>query len=540
MSNDQTVFGIDLGTTYSCIAYVDDYGRPTVVKNIDGQLTTPSVVELGSTVIVGEEAKKNAVLSPDAVVSMVKRHMGEEGWRFSYQGQDYTPEQISSFILKKLVGDAKNDVGHDITRVVITCPAYFGVNEREATAIAGRIAGLEVLEIINEPTAAAIAYSMEKADQQMPDQVALVYDLGGGTFDVTVIEIKQGAITVIATGGDHHLGGRDWDSVIVLYLSQQWMQETGMYDDPMTSPETLQDLWMRAEDAKRALTQRTETTVRVTYQGQAASIKLTRDKFNELTANLLDRTIDLTKQTLQDAAAKGYSSFSQLLLVGGSTKMPQVKERLTQEFSMEPRLFDPDESVAKGAALYGLKLSLGQRIESLEKQGMSPAQAKQTVASEMGVRLTLVDQMQGTTIINVISHSFGIRALNAMDREVISNLVIRQHPVPATKTQTFYTVQANQTQVKLYIMENDEDGKEVADLSRGRELSSADLGLPPGLPKSAPIEVTFEINEQGRLEMTARELSTGRTVNAVIETKAVMSKEDEAKATDHARVTPVR
>ncbi len=250
MSNDQTVFGIDLGTTYSCIAYVDDYGRPTVVKNIDGQLTTPSVVELGSTVIVGEEAKKNAVLSPDAVVSMVKRHMGEDGWRFSYQGQDYTPEQISSFILKKLVGDAKNDVGHDITRVVITCPAYFGVNEREATAIAGRIAGLEVLEIINEPTAAAIAYSMEKADQQMADQVALVYDLGGGTFDVTVIEIKQGAITVIATGGDHHLGGRDWDSIIVQYLAQQWMQETGMYDDPITSPETLQDLWMRAEDAE--------------------------------------------------------------------------------------------------------------------------------------------------------------------------------------------------------------------------------------------------------------------------------------------------
>ena len=530
MSDVNTVFGIDLGTTYSCIAYVDDYGRPVVVPNLDGQLVTASVVELGDPLIVGEEAKKNAVLSPGSVVSMVKRHMGEQGWIFSSGGKDYTPEEISAMVLRKVVNDAQATVGHDIKRVVITCPAYFGINEREATSNAGKIAGLEVLAIINEPTAAAICYSMERADQAMSDQVAMVYDLGGGTFDVTVIKIEQGAITVIATGGDHHLGGRDWDDVVVQYLAQQWQQETGMYDNPVADPPTLQDLWVRAEEAKRALSTRPETTVRVTYQGQVAAITLTRAKFDELTANLLQRSIELTELTLNDAKLKGYTRFDQLLLVGGSTKMPQVKERLQREYNMEPRSYDPDQAVAKGAALYGLKLAVGQKIEALEAQGVAPAQAQDRVAAETGVRRDVVEKLERTAIHNVISHSFGVVALNDFGVQAISNLVIRQTQVPASATQSFGTVQANQATARIQIMENDENDAEVRDLSRGREIGAADLGLPPGLPAGSEVQVNFEITEQGRLDMTATEMTTRRMVTASIETKAVMSDEQVEKA----------
>ncbi len=538
MSNEQTVFGIDLGTTFSCIAYVDEYGRPTVLKNFEGDLTTPSVVELGSTVVVGEEAVKHAVLRPDAVVSMVKREMGKAGWRFSFEGQDYTAEQIAAFILKKVVSDAQIEVGHDIKRVVITCPAYFGVNEREATAIAGRIAGLDVLAVINEPTAAAISYAMQKADDAMSDQVALVYDLGGGTFDITMIAIKKGAIIPIVTGGDHQLGGHDWDAIVVQYLAQEWMHETGNYDDPTGSLETLQDLWVQAESAKRALSAHTETVVRVTYHGQAAAITLSREKFNELTAPLLNRTIDLTRQTLADAKDKGYTHFDQLLLVGGSTKMPQVTERLKQEFPTEPRRFDPDQAVAKGAALYGLKLDLGQKIEELESQGMSEAQATAKVAERTGYRPQLVGTINNTTVGAIISHSFGVVALNAARNEIIANLVIRQSALPATATDTFGTAVANMSHADLRIMENDHNEAEV-EPSEGKLLGSAELSLPPGLPQNSPIQVTFEINDQGRLEMTAIEQTTGRSVKAVIETKAVMSEEDIVKSQQLVRMTPL-
>ena len=258
------VFGIDLGTTYSCIAVVDEIsGKPYVIPNAEGDVTTPSVVyfEDRDTRVVGKEAKNIAVLETDSVVEMVKRNMGAPDWRWTFDGQDYSAEEISSYILRKVVDDAEVNLGERPKDVVITCPAYFGIPQREATATAGRIAGLNVLEIINEPTAAAISYGL----QDDHDQVVLVYDLGGGTFDVSIIEIKDGSVSVVATGGDHELGGRDWDEEVVKYLSQQWMQETGFGEDPSASAETLQDLWRRAEDAKRSLSARTETKVQVSH-----------------------------------------------------------------------------------------------------------------------------------------------------------------------------------------------------------------------------------------------------------------------------------
>ncbi len=373
MSDQETkVFGIDLGTTYSCIAYVDEYGKAVVVPNVEGDRTTPSVVYFeGSSRVVGKEAKNSAVLYSEQVVEMVKRQMGEADWLFEYEGTKYRAEEISSYILRKLADDAELHLGHPVKDVVITCPAYFGIAQREATARAGEIAGLNVREVINEPTAAAIMYGL----QNERDQVVLVYDLGGGTFNITVIEIKGGAITVVATGGDHHLGGRNWDEAIVQYLAEQWMNDTGSTDDPLESMETLQDLWGKAESAKRALSAKMETTVPVMHAGQRVGVTLSRDKFNELTANLLTRTIDFTHSTIQEAekwdfthstiqeAEKwDFNNFDQILLVGGSTKMPQVVERLKKEFSIPLRSFDPDEAVAKGAACYGQKLVIGEII----------------------------------------------------------------------------------------------------------------------------------------------------------------------------------
>ena len=357
------VFGIDLGTTYSCIAVVDEVsGKPYVIANAEGDLTTPSVVYFEDTEnrVVGKEAKNTALLEPDRVVEMVKRNMGAPEWRLSFDGEEYSAEEISAYILRKVVADAEQNLGGTkVKDVVITCPAYFGIPQRDATAAAGRIAGLNVLEIINEPTAAAISYGLH--DDR--DQVVLVYDLGGGTFDVSIIEVKEGSVSVVATGGDHELGGRDWDEEIVKYLAAEWAaQNGGSADDLAASAETMQDLWRRAEEAKRALTNRAETKVLVSHEGKRASVPLTREKFDEITAHLLENTLSMTRATMATARELGGRDMDLLLLVGGSSKMPQVGERLKQEFGKDPQVHDPDQSVAKGAAVYGQKLAIGNRI----------------------------------------------------------------------------------------------------------------------------------------------------------------------------------
>jgi molecular chaperone DnaK len=353
------VFGIDLGTTYSCIAYVDKYGQAVVIPNMENSLTTPSVVQFqGNNRIVGEEAKNNAMLDPGDVVEMVKRRMGEADWRFRYDGIAFSAEEISSYILRKLAAYATMQIGTEVRDVVITCPACFGIPQREAVARAGEIAGLNVKSIINEPTATAIYYSLLQEEQ---DQVVLVYDLGGGTFDITVIRIGVGKITVVATGGDDHLGGRDWDARIVSYLAEQWKNETGSTDDPVDSVETRQDLWLLAERAKTSLTVRTETRVRVTHEGHSVGVTLTRDKFDELTATLLERTITFTRSIMEEAKQRTVNHFDYILLVGGSTKMPQVLSRLQREFSTSCKLIEPGMAVAKGAAIYGQAI-YGQKL----------------------------------------------------------------------------------------------------------------------------------------------------------------------------------
>jgi len=551
------VYGIDLGTTYSCIAFVDDMsGKPSVVPNAEGDVTTPSVVlfEDEDTRVVGKEAKNTAVLDSDSVVEMVKRNMGAPDWRWSFAGQEYSPEEISSYILRKVVDDAEQQLGTRPEDVVITCPAYFGIPQREATATAGQIAGLNVLEIINEPTAAAIAYGL----QDDSDQVVLVYDLGGGTFDVSIIEIKDGSVSVIATGGDHELGGRDWDEQVVTFLAQEWMRETGSTDDPVSSAETLQDLWRRAEEAKRALSARAETKVAVSHQGQRATVMLTRERFEEMTQHLLENTMTFTRDTLAIAQQLGHAEINKVLLVGGSTRMPQVARRLEQELGKEPQVHEPDQSVAKGAAVYGQKLGIGRRIriEIAKELGTSPdkvddaevapqvrERAQQTVADEMGMRLPALKKLDDMKVTNVVSHSFGVVAVERVGGELqdyISNLVLAQQSLPATRTRTYGTVEANQEEVHLRIMESTVREERVADMAEGTEIGSAVLPLGPNLPEGSPVDVTFELNQQGRLHITGKDMSAGgKSVTATIETNRALSEQELTEATSRARSVKV-
>jgi molecular chaperone DnaK (HSP70) len=547
-----TIFGIDLGTTYSCIAYVDEHGKPVVVPNAENERITPSVVFFdGPNVVVGNVAKESAKLYPQAVVEMVKRDMGNPQYLFEKDGKTYRPEEISSFVLRKLVRDAEQNLGRTIRDVIITCPAYFGVNQREATAKAGEVAGLNVRCIINEPTAAAISYGMDKAQ----DQVVLVYDLGGGTFDITMIEVKGGCITVICTGGDHNLGGKDWDKAVVNYLVSQYQEETSSAEDILASPETVQELYLTAERSKKTLSARDRAPVVVTGT-QRAKVELTRAKFDEVTADLLDRTVTLTQQMLAEARQKGYARYDKILLVGGSTRMPQVAERLKKEFSVPIELHDPDESVAKGAAIYGWKLALddqikieianttGQQPENVNPGAVAPAvveRAVEAVADKFDLRLAAVQKAARTKVSNVTSKTFGVVVRireRGVDKDMVSNLIRRNDPVPAEKTRQYGTLEANQASVDIRLME----GLGLSDLdevAQCTEIGTGELPLPPGLPAGAPLSVTFRLNEQGRLEVTALDLTGKKQIQFEVQTAGVMSDEEVQQAKERALAMPV-
>ncbi|MEV6493493.1 Hsp70 family protein, partial [Actinoplanes sp. NPDC051633] len=514
--SDDRVYGIDLGTTYTCIAYVDEMsGRPTITMNSEGDLTTASAVffETAETRVIGHEAKSAAITDPDKVVEMVKRSMGVPNWRREFFGKDYSAEEISAYILRKVVDDAEQATDVRPHKVVITCPAYFDSPRREATASAGRIAGLEVLEVINEPTAAAIAYGLHDSD----DQTVLIYDLGGGTFDVTVITIKGGAITVVATDGNHELGGRDWDERVVQFLAEQWRAGNPDGSDPVDNPETVQDLWTKAESAKRALSGKIETRVNVVHEAKLTPVTLTREKFAELTADLLERTVGFTKKVIETAGELGAPKIDKMLLVGGSTRMPQVAARLHQDYGFEIKPYEPELAVAKGAAIYGQKLAIGERIRiEIGKRlaqdadsvdvAAAPAEvraaAEEAVAEDMQLRIGVVQRLSNMQVTNVISHSFGVKAVARDDKSVIANLIQAQQQLPAEAKQTFGTYASGMSLVALEIFENTVRAPIVEDFSTADEVGKAVLELATGLPANSPIEVTFRFSNEGRLEIT--------------------------------------
>ncbi|URZ17977.1 Hsp70 family protein [Clostridium felsineum] len=534
------IFGIDLGTTYSCISYVDEYGRPVVVPNAENERITPSVVFFdGDNVIVGDVAKENSKMYPEEVVSFVKRSMGDENFYFEHGGKSYHAEEISSFILRKLISDAENNLGQKISDVVITCPAYFGINEREATKLAGEIAGLNVKAIINEPTAAAVAYGVDYDK----DKVVLVYDLGGGTFDITMIDVKKDSIKVICTGGDHNLGGKDWDDALIAYMAEQYKEITGNDKDILEDPETCQELQLLAERVKKTLSQREKAPISINYEGERAKIEITREKFNELTYDLLQRTISLTDDMLKEAAKKNYTAFDEILLVGGSSRMPQVEEIIKSKYSIEPKIFDPDEAVSKGAALYGWKLSVndelvrrisedtGKDIEDIKKSIDEKSidekiieTAAKKVADDTGYTLSAV-KASNVKVVNVVSKSFGVVTYNNEEKEVIYNLIVKNSEVPYEFTERFGTREENQENVMIKIVE-DELTDKIVDITYGNEIGEAELTLPENLPKNSPVDITFKLNEEGRLQIKAVEAVEKREISTSIETSSVIKGKD--------------
>ncbi|GAA3844728.1 Hsp70 family protein [Sphaerisporangium flaviroseum] len=515
------VYGIDLGTTYSCIAYVDDVGRPTVLRNLEGTDTTPSVVffESPDNVVVGATAKDSAVIEPDLVVSRIKRDMGQDVPRIRH-GRPYTPEEISAFILRKLADDARTATGETVDDVVITVPAYFGAAERDATRKAGQIAGLNVIDIVSEPIAAAITYGVLNPDK---DHTILVYDLGGGTFDTTVITLQGGNIEVICTDGDHELGGADWDDRLVEHLAERFQAEHPDAGSPLLDKQSEQQLRRDAEELKKTLSSRTQHVVRVVHEGRVATVELTREELTELTRDLLDRTIEITRRTMETAASKGVEAYDHLVLVGGSTKMPAVTETLQKEFQLTPRLQDPDLAVAKGAALYAFEETYRRLLLSGERD------QAEDMAARAGLSADQQDQIAARTIKTVASRAFGIIVTDKENRRrSVEHLVHANDPLPAAVTQDFYTIDAGQTGVNIEVMEQAGTVESDEPEDNG-QIAEGVLKIPPGKPAGWPIEVTFALDTSGLLQVTSRERETGEELELRVQIGG-MSEEDVAES----------
>ena len=553
MSNIGKVFGIDLGTTYSCIAYIDENNKPVVVKNMEGELTTPSVVyfETKEDIIVGESAKESSKMYPDEVVQFIKRSMGKPNSNLKINGVDMSPPEISSYILKKIVGDAVENLkiegkltdDEDIKDVVITCPAYFGINERTATQTAGELAGLNVIQIINEPTAAAITYGV--ADDSV-EKTVLVYDLGGGTFDVTMIHIQPGEIKVVCTGGDHNLGGKDWDDKVLLYLDDEFQRQTKKSESVLDDPETLQELVLATEKAKKLLTSKEKAPISINYKGERVRIELTRDKFDSLTNDLLERTIKLTDDMFKEAEKKGYSknSVNEILLVGGSSKMPQVSRRVKEAFNIPTKMFDPDESVAKGAALFAdRKNELNILLDEIaEKTGQSKEDLKMaldlgktdinSLAESANIDTSerkYLGSSDDIKISNVSSRSFGTVAYNKQKQLRLFNLIFKNDTLPKEATDIFYPASGKQKNINIQVLENLSSDKAI-DPKLGSEIGSVILDLPKDVDENTEIALTFKLNEEGLLELKAIERKNNTYIEARFETKEGLNEEEMSSA----------
>ena len=464
--------GIDLGTTFSAIAYLDGAGRPQTLSNQEGDKTTPSVVliEDGS-VVVGKEAAKAMATDMHNVAECAKRDLGLHFFHQSIGGKDYPPEVIQAWVLKKVRSDAQRQIG-EFTKAVVTVPAYFDEVRRKATQDAGYIAGIDVIDIINEPTAAALAFGFQQgridlgATNLKPKRV-LVYDLGGGTFDITIMEIGAGEFVTLATDGDVQLGGRDWDQRLVDYVSEQFIRKHGL--DPRDDPNTLGRLLRECEDAKRTLSTRQKASVACDFQGRAERFDVTRKLFEEITQDLLERTTFTTRHTLQSAGLT-WDDIDHVLTVGGSTRMPAVMGMLTTLAGQVPDdTLSPDEAVAQGAALHA-----GFVLDRLE--GRRP-QAR---------------------VRNVNSHSLGIVGTDPKTkRKQTAVLIPRNTPLPAKAKRVFTTMKAGQRSVVASIVEGESRDPEAC-----MQIGKCTVrNLPKDLPAGTPIEVRFQYEENGRLRI---------------------------------------
>ena len=487
------IIGIDLGTTNSCVAVLEGKD-PVVIPNSEGRNTTPSIVAFvdGGERKVGDPAKRQAITNPDNTVSSIKRQMGTDH-KVTLNGKEYTPQQVSAMILQKLKADAEAYLGETVTEAVITVPAYFNDSQRQATKDAGTIAGLNVRRIINEPTAAALAYGVDKED----DQKIMVYDLGGGTFDVSIIEMGDGVTEVLATNGDTHLGGDDFDQRIIDWMADAFQTENGI--DLRKDKMAAQRLKEAAEKAKIELSSAMSSQINLPFITADATgpkhldMTLTRAKFNELTADLVDRTMTPVRKALQDAGLRA-SDLKKVLMVGGSTRIPAVYDAVKKELNCEPfKGINPDECVAVGAAIQG------------------------------GV---LNGEKKGLLLLDVTPLSLGIETLGG----VCTKIIDRNTTIPTHKSQVFSTAADNQPSVEVNVLQGE---REFARDNKSLGVFHLD-GIAPA-PRGVPqIEVTFDIDANGIVKVSAKDLGTGKEQNITITASTNMSKEDIDKAVKEA------
>ncbi|WP_304458950.1 molecular chaperone DnaK [Alicyclobacillus sendaiensis] len=479
------VIGIDLGTTNSCVAVLEG-GEPVVIPNAEGNRTTPSVVAFtkDGERLVGDVAKRQAITNPDRTIISIKRHMGTD-YKVTIDGKSYTPPEISAMILQKLKADAEAFLGEPVTQAVITVPAYFSDSQRQATRDAGRIAGLEVLRIINEPTAAALAYGLDKEE----DQTILVFDLGGGTFDVSILELGDGVFEVKATSGNNHLGGDDFDNRIIQYLIDLFKKDTGI--DLSHDRMAMQRLKDAAEKAKKELSSTLTTTISLPFISADATgpkhleVNLTRAKFEELTADLVEATMGPTRQALQDAGLTP-ADIDKVILVGGSTRIPAVQEAVKRLIGKEPsKGVNPDEVVAIGAAI------------------------------QAGV---LTGEVKDIVLLDVTPLSLGIETMGG----VFTRIIPRNTTIPTSKSQIFTTAADNQTSVEIHVLQGE---REMA--ADNKTLGRFTLNDIPPAPRGVPqIEVTFDIDANGIVHVSAKDLATGKSQRITITASSGLSKEE--------------
>ncbi|MBM6897123.1 molecular chaperone DnaK [Pseudoflavonifractor capillosus] len=483
------IIGIDLGTTNSCVSVMEG-GEAVVIPNAEGNRTTPSVVAFSKDGerMVGQVAKRQAITNPDRTVISIKREMGTD-YKVDIDGKKYTPQEISAMILQKLKADAEAYLGQTVTEAVITVPAYFTDAQRQATKDAGKIAGLEVKRIINEPTAAALAYGVDKES----DQKIMVYDLGGGTFDVSVLEVGDGVIEVLATAGNNRLGGDDFDKCIMDWMAAEFKKAEGI--DLTGDKVAMQRLKEAAEKAKIELSGVTSTSINLPYITADATgpkhleLTLTRAKFNELTAHLVEATTGPVRQAMSDAGLKS-SDLHKVLLVGGSSRIPAVQEAVKKITGLEGfKGINPDECVAMGAAIQG------------------------------GV---LVGDVKGLLLLDVTPLSLGIETMGG----VMTKLIERNTTIPAKKSQIFTTAADNQTSVEVHVLQGE---REMAQYNKTLGRFHLD-GIAPARRGVPQIEVTFDIDANGIVNVTAKDMGTGKEQNITITSSTNMSKEDVEKA----------
>lgn len=534
------VFGIDLGTTYSCISYIDEYGKAVVLKNSDGDHTTPSVVMVESVdnVIVGTEAKRSIEMEPDKTVQFIKRKMGKEKDTVILNGTTYTAPEVSAYILKKLVADANAELqqtgvlqnGEEIKDVVITCPAYFGMNERQATKTAGELAGLHVLNIINEPTAAAISYGVSGSGKR---ETVLVYDLGGGTFDITVMNIDGNNISVVCTGGDDQLGGKDWDECLMNYVIQRYEEENG--EDLSEDPEAVAALYVDVETWKKALTSREKVNISVNGPAGRFREELTRQQYEKLTEDLLNRTKNLLNNVLETAEKQGYpiSKIDKVLLVGGSSRMPQVAAMIERDYHVKPISADPDEAVAKGAAVYASNEKAYNDFIAVEaaKTGKSVEEIKEEnlVTGEMDKKFALstggtVNGALKINITNVLSRTYGLQVMSDKGPMIVNMLMINDK-LPATRTEMFYTYSNNQGCVALKLYESRSTDKEM-EIEGRNPLTEIEMTFKQRVPANTPIEMTMALDNSGILHIVAEELKNHSRLDTTFQLSNQMTDEE--------------